>query len=163
MSGLGYQPDNDTKRAAEALTMFHNEALKFPQNYAISFDELVAKLQASSHGAFMSGFGFGINQAEMSDSQVRSAMIHLADAGEGRLPAKWNDFFNALTQEATTFRFADAASATISGTVKDLGDGLKEVGDTAIQTLKNAGGLVTMLPYLAFGGLALYIYFRVKK
>ena len=152
----------DIKRGSDALVYFHNEALKYEAYGNMSFDLLKQKLSDDSHGEFLSGFGFAINTAELNESEVRRSMESLADAGQGRLPARWMDFFNALKKDPSGFSFEAFVDVT-ANTARDVLTGVQKVGDTAVETLKNASGLVTYLPYLAFAGLAAYIYFRVKK
>lgn len=150
---------NDVKLGRDSLVYFHNQALKYPQNYNLSFQELINNYPP----VFLEGFGFGIASAEMSDRQVRDGMIALADAGEGRLPARQGDFFNALIGPATSVSFTDAAAETLKGTARDVLGGLEEVGNTAITTLKNTSALVTYLPYVAFAALVGYAAMKVKR
>lgn len=152
----------DIKKGSDALVYFHNQALRYPENYSMSFDELKLKLSNMSNGNFLSGFGFAINSAEIPDSTVEESMIRLADAGNGKLPSRWMDFFNALNRDPSGFSF-DSVVSTIKSTASDIGAGLKQVGDVSIDTLKNAGDYVKFLPLLAFLGLASYVWFRVKK
>lgn len=154
---------NDIKAGRDALVYFHNEALKYPENYRLSFEELVNYYQTQAHGQFLEGFGFAITATEMSDRKVRDALIDLAQSGKGKLPAKWMDFFNAIQKGAAEISFTEAANAVLIGTARDIGTGLAAVGETVIDTAKNASGLVTMLPYVAFAGVIGYVYFRVKK
>jgi hypothetical protein len=151
---------NDEIKGRAALVHFHNEALDFPENYHFSFEELVSALQKKSNGQFLDGFGFAINSAEMSESAIKTAMINLADAGEGQLPAKWNDFFNALTKEATKFSFVDAATYTAAQTAKDLAVGAQQVGNAVIQT----GSILTgIMPVVVVGAVLFIVAMRSKK
>jgi hypothetical protein len=152
----------EIKRGVDALTYFHNRALRYPENYSISFDDLKIRLSEVSKGQFLSGFGFAIENSELSERDVRESMERLADAGAGKIPSRWNDFFNALHREPSGFSF-DALVSTVKSTASDIGSGLKQVGDVSIDTLKNAGGYVKFLPMLAFLGIGAYIWFRVKK
>lgn len=154
---------SDVQRGKEALLFFHNEALKFPDNYRLTFEELCQLLQDQSHGAFLDGFGFGINSAGFGSDRVQNAMADLADQGEGRVPSSWNSFFNAIQKEGQKFSFSDAANATLSGTARDIAGGLEEVGKVSLSTLSNLGDVVKYVPYLLFAGLGFYIYLKAKK
>ncbi len=153
----------DIARGRSALVAFHNQALSYPQNYKMTLQQLVDELQRRSRGVFLEGFGFAIHSAELSDAVVNRAMVELATQGQGRLPLFHTSFFSALNNSAQRFSFSDAFSATAKGTVEDLGRGIQAVGDTTISTLKNAQGLVVLLPLLGFAGLAFYIYLVAKK
>lgn len=152
---------NDIKRGKDALMYFHNASIKFP-SYDISFERLIQILAEKSHDQFLSGFGFAIVSAEISERDVRAAMERLALKAKGQIPARWVDFFNALNKDPSGFSF-EAVGATIKGSLSDIGSGFKKVGDISIETLKNAGSLVTYLPYVAFAGVIAFVWFRVKR
>ena len=154
--------ENDVKIAKEAMTYFHNEALSYPENYSMSYDQLVAYYQAKTKGYFMEGLGFAINNIELSSSKIKSGMQNLAKEGEGKLP-KWNDFYQRMGNEASNPSFLDAAAATLSGTASDVASGFKEVGGAVITTAKNTLGVLPMLPYLALLAGGFYVYMSVKR
>jgi hypothetical protein len=153
---------NEIKLGSDALTYFHNQALRYPDNYSMSFEQLKEVMSKKSNGQFLSGLGFAIETAKLPERDVRESMERLADAGEGKIPVRWNDFFNALNRDPSGFSF-DAFIGTVKDTASDIGEGLVQVGGVAKDTLKAAGGYVTYLPLMAFLGLGAFIWFRVKK
>lgn len=153
----------DIKAGRDALVYFHNEALKFPANYRLQFEELVSSLQSMAKGQFLEGFGFAISSSDFDDGQVKRAMQELARAGEGKLPTRWMSFFDALQGQIGNASFGTIANEVLKGTARDLVEDIQQVGNTAIETLKSTGELVKLLPYVAFAGIVGYIYFRVKK
>lgn len=153
---------NDIKRGHDALVVFHNASSRYDAYGNMSFDQLLSIMSEKSNGQFLDGFGFAINSAELEDEDVFNSMQRLADAGQGKIPARWTDFFNALKKDPSGFSFEALAFVT-KESISDLGDGLVEIGETAKETLENAKGLVAYLPYLAFAGLGFYIFMRAKR
>lgn len=154
---------NDIKRAKDALTFFHNKALSYSDNYNFQAGELFSFLNDRQNGQFLEGFGFAINAGDVSETKVKNAMENLADQGQGRLPMTNAAFFRALSDEAVKTSFIDAAKSVASDSASDIGVGLKRVGDTVIETAKNAGGIVTMLPFLALLVGGYFVYLKVKR
>lgn len=154
--------ENDVKIAKEAMTHFHNEALSFPENYSMTYQQLIDYYQAKTKGYFLEGLGFAINAIELPSSRVKSGMEKLAREGEGKLP-KWNDFYQRMGNEGSNPTFLEAASATLSGTVSDVASGFKDVGGAVISTAKNTLGILPMLPYLAVLAGGFYVYMSVKR
>jgi hypothetical protein len=151
---------SDEQRGKEALSYFHNEALSYPQNYSMSLESLCDILQKKSSGAFLDGFGFTVANAGLSTSQVKKAMQQLADAGQGKIPSNWHDFFSALQGQVGNISFIDAASYTFVESVKDIGNGAAAVGNAVITT---GSMITTVLPYAVFAALAFIMYSKTRK
>ncbi len=154
---------NQIKLAKEALTFFHNRASQYPENYRLQFEELVSYYQNKTGNSFLDGFGLALESVDLPTRRVKASMEALADAGEGKLPAQWNAFFGSLSQEATSFSFVDAANEVVAGTARDIANVAVEVGQSAGKLASGLANVLPFLPYLAFGGLALVIFFKAKR
>ena len=145
-------PDDDYRAGVEAFRYWHNRALQYPSNYKMSFDASIASVNKKS-SAFFEGLGLAIHAAEIPESRVKSVMEKVADQGQGLLPVKLNDFFNALKNDAVQIRFMDAVKATVAGSAADLATGFQEVGGSIVTTGK---WVTTLMPVVLVGAL-LYI------
>lgn len=157
------QDPADTAAGMKALRYFYDASS--PEPYP-SYDDMINAIEAKNPDA-VDGLGFGINVGGVSgplpDSKVQAAMQALAAQANGQMPANYNDFFAYLQDQAKQVSFTAAIVATAEGTAADLGTGLQKVGNTAITTLNNTAGLVTLLPYVGFAALVFYIYLATKR
>lgn len=151
---------NDIKRGKDALVYFHNASLEYPAYGSRPIAQLYAELQAANP-SFLEGFGFALATADFKESRVEDAMEELAAASKGQIP-KASGFFNALQGQVGKLDFLDTIKVVSADTASQLGDGLAQVGDTAVDVLKEAKGYVVYLPLLAFAGLAFYIWNKGK-
>lgn len=142
------------ERGRAAFQYWHNQALRYPENYSMSFSQLIDYINAHNP-ALLDGIGFAIEQANISDSRIQAAFEKVADDGQGRFPAHWIDFFRALTDEAVKIDFVDAVEATAAGTAVDLVKGAQEVGNVTLDTLKTSA---VLLPFALVGALLLFAY-----
>lgn len=154
---------NDIQAGRDALRHFHNRALSWPENYSMEFAQFVDVINARQRGQFLEGFGFAISAAGVPESRIKEAMENLAVAGQGRLPSTNAAFFQSLTQSAVKTSFIQAVKSVTSDSASDIGKGLAHVGDTIVETAKNAGGLVTVLPFAAFIAIGYFVFLKAKK
>ena len=119
------------KRAKDALVHFHNRALQYPENYSVSFDELLNALRARSAN-FLNNFGAALDAANLPERRVREGMEALADLGKGKLPRRSADWFDFILDGMENIRFSEALKGAVADTVKSVG-GVAEAGLTGIK------------------------------
>ena len=162
MSWFSFQPENDIDKGRQALVYFHNESLKYP-NYSYTFEELLIAVGKSHQDIFLDGFGFAVTANDMSDSKVKMAMEALAHKTMGNIPSNNNTFFKALSDaqmELSPLDYIKATPEVLFESVKDIGAGVKEFGDSTITTLKS---LNAILPLAIVGGVLFVFISKVRK
>lgn len=156
MSNFQGAPENIGR---EALMFFHNQAMRFPDNYKMSFDQLISYVKSLNKYA-VEGLGDSILANSMETGDVRDAMERLADNSKGRVPTNWMTFSRALVEEITDHSLFKAVSFTVVESAKDVGTGLVKTGETLLTTLK---GLGIIFPILVIGGAIYFYSMKVKK
>ena len=151
----------DLQRGREILSYFHSESLHF-SNYP--FKSSLELENALGGQIFTDALGFTANglmqDGLLNQSKMKSAMTRFADQAQGRLPAIKASFFKALSNEAQNVSFLDSAKYSAVQTTKDIAQGAEVVGQSVIAAGK---GFFALLPVFLIGGVALFIYLRVKK
>ena len=174
---MNYIPDqNLVKIGEDCIRLFHNESVtRFPEIYKISFNELLEKIKNRTGGkAFLEGLGLGIQSAEISLTKQNMAMKELAKKAQGKIPAKNQDFFLALSDISQVQTFSDIGSASFEifkGSVVDVFEGAQKVGDTTLKLAEGIGdsavsvasNLKWILPALAFLVVGIFAYSASKK
>lgn len=97
--------------ANQALKAWHNQALKYPQNYSLSFSQLLTFVDKGSSGTWRENFGGAVIAAEeyLGYNAVENAMRELADNSSGRVTTyfdgtiKGTEFFDALSGKFSLF------------------------------------------------------------
>jgi hypothetical protein len=151
-------PLNQIEIGRAAILKFHNFSCAFPA-YTISIEDLVKRFGGD---IFLEGFGFAIVETDASDSQVRDAMLALANQGQGRIPASQTAFFQALSNRTSNLTAGDWVSLTpaIAADVgKEVIKGTAEVGSAILDVGKS---LLTIGPILVVAAV-LYIGFVKTK
>src|ERR1035437_8916639 len=83
--GMG---DVDTDRGTAILTQFNTAMVNlYGSLYPLSVNDLIAKYPSG----IIEGIGLAANSAGMSTGDTAAAMVTLARAGGGLIPASWND------------------------------------------------------------------------
>lgn len=146
----------DAEIGRKAMLIFHQYWRAYPAASKYSFDQMMALLKKRPLGgeALLDGLGFGIRETGMSDSKVTWAMRNLASASQGRLPARNQDFFTYLSNEAVKVSFVDAAIYTAVESAKDIGSGVEEIGNSVL----TAGKILNfLLPVIILGAIYFYL------
>lgn len=150
---------NDVQTGEKVLRAFHSYWRTQPNSGGVSYEKMMELLnQRRPGGSFLlEGIGLGVRSAEISDNRIDAAMRKLAADSGGRLPARNQDFFTYLSNEAVKIDFVDAAIFTAKESAKDIVKGAAAVGDSLIFT----GKVVTfILPAVIL--LFLYIYLKAQ-
>lgn len=148
------------KLGLQAITEFHNQALKYGSNYPFKVvDELISFYGAK--GPFLvDGIGYLMPQIDISLSEAQDIMKELAIQGAGKVPENWMSFNNALSNYAQNPGILKALTFTAAESWKEvekpLSD-LKEGTFTALSFSKYA------MPILLWGGLGFLGYVWIKK
>lgn len=109
----------------------------YPFKFLISFDELIKILESRVGGkALISGLGLAANLTEMDTGDTSDAMKDLAKISNGKIPETNGAFYQALSGEATSFKFVDAVVFTTKGTAEELLEGSQAIGSSLILTGK---------------------------
>lgn len=151
------------ERGRNAFKAFHNYATaNFPENYHFqSPDDLIANIRLQKGARFIDEYvGDVANQLELSDTQVDETMENLAKKSQGKIPANWVSWGNALSDKVMDYSWFDAVTYTALESSKDILSGVAEAGDAAIGTLKVMKYLV---PALIIGGVAWIGYSRIRQ
>jgi hypothetical protein len=158
--------DSQIQKGREALTYFHNVSLTYPAYKKLQFDELLNQVSGGGKKVtiFLEGFGFAIEQINdgyfFSTSRVKQAMESLANEGQGRVPTNNSVFFKALSDEAQNISWSEASKFVAVESAKEIGNGLVEVGNVTLDTLKSLG---VVLPLAIVGAVLFIIYSRARK
>ncbi len=115
--------------------------------FKLSFDEFLKVLQPNQKklDILIDGLTLGIDSAEMSQSKVDKAMMKMAIASRGKIPSKFTDFFNSLSNESTQVSFIDAVSFTVKESAKDVLNASASLGDSIITTMKIGNFLLPVI------------------
>lgn len=150
---------------AVGLSALHNYYNYCVQNYGSSFpyanfDLFYSALKKTKGSTYIAdGLGTAIRVNDMSDASVQRAMVAIAKAGRGRLPATGSGWFNALVNQSTQINFLDAAVYVTTETASDVVTGAQKVGDAVIDTGKS---FLAVGP-IALVAAALFILYRKSK
>ena len=166
---LSANDPSDVPNGTQALQYYFNYSTQYPNFPYTDFQTMLNDLTAQSP-ELISTIGFTIRTADISDSQVQTAMQNVADHGQGNLPANLSVFFNALGKAASNPGFWDAipfvAAQSFSQIASGVATGLQNVGTGVLGTLSLASTAAKYLPIILIGagGLWLYInYSAIKK
>lgn len=152
-------PTEAISRGRQAMIYFHNRASKY-DSYELTLDQLIATLGTTKQvPIYLAGFGDYIIENELSDSDVRSAMEKLADAGQGKVPHQ-TSIFNALGGKAAAISWIDLTKTVAVETAKQVAQGAQAVGETVITT---ATSLNAILPILVVGAVIFVVVMRSKQ
>lgn len=155
--------DAQIQKGREAVQVFHNASLSYP-NYKLSFDALLNQVSKGHPTVFLGGLGLAIDNINQGSwfnfVNVDKAMKNLAEQGKGRVPSDMNVFFTALSDDAQNINWVDAIGFTSVESAKKVGEGLQEVGDITLDTLKSFGAV---LPLALLLGAGFIFYSRVRQ
>ena len=155
--------DTQIQKGREALIIFHNESLKYPE-YKLKFDEMLNQVSKKNPTIFCEGMGFAIENMDsgwfLSSSKVSDAMKKFASRAKGKLPSTMTPFFTALTNESAQVTWVDATGYAAVETAKTVGKGVMEVGDITLDTLKSVG---MFLPLAILLGAGFIFYSKVRQ
>lgn len=150
--------DQNIIRSREALKYFHNQSATY-SNYRITFDELLLKINRDKPAAvtiFLNLYGKALLTSELSTAEIKSIMENLARQGQGRIPADYNVFYDALLNEVRNINWIEV----VKDTAVDVAEGFQSFGENVNFTLK---GLNAIFPFIVIGGLAYIAITRIKK
>ena len=145
--------------ALEGLRPWHNEALKYPENYQLTFQQLIDWIDKSGdgNGSWRINFGASVIAAQeyLGMAAVENAMIALADKSEGRATTypdgffRGAEFFEALQGKVGSWNW-DKIKVISEGVASDV---MEKVDSTA--KLFVGGSLM----YVAAAGLLAVVVF----
>lgn len=153
--GLG---DVDVDRGMVILGQFQDAMKSLYPDYEMTLDDLISKYEKN-----ILGLGLAANVAGMSDSDTQVAMVKLARAGNGKIPATWNGLVSALSDKATTISWTDAIVHTVEDSASDIATGAEKVRTTIINTANTALDVASVARYLMWPALALFAYSMWKN
>lgn len=150
--------------ANKALRFWHNRASQYPDNYALTFEQLLAWID-KSNPEWRVDFGSSclISADYRNWSFVQRAMEDLADYSDGKLPQYSDGFFYS-------WPFGQAIVESISGvSLSSIKFDSVKIGNETIQAAKNVAivGAAGLTAWYAWGGLlgaaALVVALQNKK
>ena len=148
--------DAKIRASLEGLRPWHNAAISYPENYSLSFDQLLQKIDRDSP-TWRENFGASVIAAQeyLGMAAVENAMTALADRNEGKVTTypdgSWRgaEFNDALYGKVSTWN-VDKISAVASGVAKDVADQI----DTSAKLF-----LTGTTAYIAIAGLLAVLVF----
>lgn len=147
------------EKGSDALMYFQNRAIQY-ENYGLSFDDLKRTLGTEKQiPIYLEGFGDLIDQLELSDGRVKSAMEGLADAGKGKVPTR-QAIFDALGGKASEISWIDLTTTVAAETAKQVAQGAQAVGETVIDTAKSLNAII---PIMLVGALVFILLKRTRQ
>ncbi|MGE0175388.1 MAG: hypothetical protein AB7T49_21575 [Oligoflexales bacterium] len=153
---MNISASDKVKASLEGLRPWHNAALSYPENYKMSYEQLLQKIDRDSP-SWRENFGASVIAAQeyLGMAAVEKAMIALADENEGKATTypdgSWRgaEFHEALYGKVSGWN-VDKVSAIASGVAKDVVD---QVNTSAKLFL---GGTTA---YIAIAGLLAILVF----
>lgn len=152
--GMGESDADDIARGQAIMSQFYTSYTSAYGQPSFSLDEFLAKYATPGNGNLLS-LGLAATAAGMSDAQTQTAMDALVGQGGGKLPANWNPFVAALSNQATNVSWIDAAMFAASQLPSQVESGVTAVADKAQSILSSP------ITYLVLAAL-LYGYVRKK-
>lgn len=144
----------DDDRGNVIMHQFHNAMYAQYSDYNLEEEELKAKYNPY----IIEALGLAANSSGMTNAATNKAMIALADAGKGQIPANYNGFFNALQGEASKTNLWQAVYETATETASDVTDGLQQTGTALINVGSAVVGVANYTKYFLWGGIAFALW-----
>lgn len=161
---ISTNPDTQIAKGREALIFFHNDSVIYDRYTFKSIDELASAISHGHPTQFFEDFGFAIEQLNtdgfFGGGRVKDSMESFAAQAQGRIPDSSTTFFQALSSEAVQVNWVDAIPYVAKESAIKIGEGLVEVGNTAISTLSTLG---MILPILIVGAVIFIVVEKTKR
>lgn len=150
--------------ALEALRVWHNAAIQYPENYTLTFTQFVDWIDKAAGGTWRENFGASVIDAQeyLGFQAVINAMENLAHTSKGRVTQfpdgyfKGSEFFEALIGKLTTFNW-DRIKAVGSGVASDVFDAAGSASKWFL------GGTITYFVVAGLIGVAIFAYSSGKN
>lgn len=157
---MSSSPTNDIASGQHALTYFHNEALKYPQNYSWTLQQLFDNINTNSPSLIQS-LGANIADSQATDSQVSAFMTALADQGQGEMPTLYSSFINFTVDLAeTNLSFTANVESGVAAGVTQVAGVAASVGNAAVVGVK---GTLYAAPLIIGAAVLLFVYMQSKE
>jgi hypothetical protein len=158
-SPTSYTADDsvDIPAGENALNYYFTESTKFSNFPYTDLQSMLDDISAVNP-ELISTIGFTIRADALVQDQVQSAMVQLADKGQGNLPSNSTVFFTALTTAAENPSFWQAIDFVAANSFMQAVQGAQAIGQQLITAGANATALIQYLPYFAIAGVALWIF-----
>lgn len=157
---LVYSASQKVDAGVHAYIDFHNEAVKkYPQNYGITLKEAKTTLtnleprffELLGNAVIVNKENYGWTEQDVSDK-----MIQLADANEGKMPAKLSDFLRPFSNpDVLTWSPMKDVNLFVHAVVEGTKETAGIVADAATTTLK-VGSWAIPIALALVGGLLLF-------
>ena len=143
--------------ALEALRVWHNAAIQFPENYSLTFTQLIDWVDKSAGGKWREFFGESVISAQeyLGFQAVNNAMENLATKAQGRADTyadgyfRGQDMYDVLIGKFSTYNWDRIKSVGV-GVATDI---MEKVESTSKLFL---GGSATYLMVLGIIGLVVF-------
>lgn len=152
--GMGESDADDIARGQAIMAQFYTSYTSAYGQPAFSLNEFLAKYATPANGNLLS-LGLSAIAAGMTDAQTQTAMDSLVGQGGGKLPADWNPFVAALSNQATQVSWIDAANFAVAQLPNQFQTGVTAIAQSAQSIFSNP------ITYLVAAAL-LYGYVRKK-
>lgn len=161
---ISTNPDVQIAKGREALIYFHNDSVIFENYNFRSIEELADAVSHGHPSIFFETLGFTIEQLNtdgfFDGGRVKDSMESFAKRAQGRIPDNMTTFFQALSNEAVQVNWVDAIPYVAKESAVKIGEGLVEVGNTAISTISSLGAV---LPLLVVGAVIFIVVQKTKR
>lgn len=157
---MSYSPSVAVARGTSAMQYWHNEATKFPSNYGLTFQQLIDKINTDSPN-LLNAFGSNIFDGQITEAEIQTNMVSIADQGQGMLPSLYSEFVN-WTVGATidNLSFVNSVESGVSQTVGQVAAAGSQVTSAAVSGVTNT---LKILPLIAAAAILLFVWVEAKQ
>jgi hypothetical protein len=147
----------DIPAGQTALGYYFTESTKFSNFPYTDLQSMLSDLDDVNQD-LTSTIGFTIRTIGLSSSQVQTAMVQIADQGQGNLPTDTTVFFTALSQQGANPSVLSAVTFVTVSTFQEAVAGAQAIGQQILTAAANTTGLIQYLPYFAIAGIGIWIF-----